>query len=359
MHWFNPIAYLVHREIDRACELACDEAVISNLNNDGKQAYGDTLIAVASEKKLPKTVLSTTMCEEKKVLKERLGAIMKSRKFSRKVIAVSCVLLIAVLCTIVVLGASEDKKSAVDVLYWEYQDEAAVVRPKSIIKQIDLDSKNCLIFYYNANGNIACAYMKKGFGSYSLIRSSAEQTVEGVNPVSAQFSAYDNGARWLVWGILRDESITRALVYDEEAVIIESDGLRLYYALGKGNPAHDDFQYYDNSDNLVWSISSVSEAAIYIWKDRDVNIFSLFMYGQNDYRLETEAAVYDNDMIFNNIDDLNESLEASSADFSHIYVIQMNISDYSKEEMGVIADQIKVSSDNYSLSIGAYADKSK
>jgi hypothetical protein len=150
-----------------------------------------------------------------------------------------------------------------------------------------------------------------------------------------------------------------ALVYDEEAVIIESDGLRLYYALGKGNPAHDDFQYYDNSDNLVWSISSVSEAAIYIWKDRDVNIFSLFMYGQNDYRLETEAAVYDNDMIFNNIDDLNESLEASSADFSHIYVIQMNISDYSKEEMGVIADQIKVSSDNYSLSIGAYADKSK
>lgn len=359
LHWFNPIAYLVHREIDRACELACDEAVISNLNNDGKQAYGDTLIAVASEKKLPKTVLSTTMCEEKKVLKERLGAIMKSRKFSRKVIAVSCVLLIAVLCTIVVLGASEDKKSAVDVLSWEYQDEAAVVRPKSIIKQIDLDSKNCLIFYYNANGNIACAYMKKGFGSYSLIRSSAEQTVEGVNPVSAQFSAYDNGARWLVWGILRDESITRALVYDEEAVIIESDGLRLYYALGKGNPAHDDFQYYDNSDNLVWSISSVSEAAIYIWKDRDVNIFSLFMYGQNDYRLETEAAVYDNDMIFNNIDDLNESLEASSADFSHIYVIQMNISDYSKEEMGVIADQIKVSSDNYSLSIGAYADKSK
>jgi hypothetical protein len=37
----------------------------------------------------------------------------------------------------------------------------------------------------------------------------------------------------------------------------------------------------------------------------------------------------------------------------------MNISDYSKEEMGVIADQIKVNSNNYSLSIGAYADKSK
>jgi beta-lactamase regulating signal transducer with metallopeptidase domain len=61
LHWFNPIAYLVRREIDRVCELACDEAVIKNLNNDGKQAYGDTLIAVASEKKLPKTVLSTCL----------------------------------------------------------------------------------------------------------------------------------------------------------------------------------------------------------------------------------------------------------------------------------------------------------
>jgi hypothetical protein len=60
--------------------------------------------------------------------------------------------------------------------------------------------------------------MERVIGSYSLIRSSAE-TVEGVNPVSVQFSAYDNGARWLVWGVLRDESITRVLVYDEEAAI--------------------------------------------------------------------------------------------------------------------------------------------
>lgn len=28
IHWFNPVVYFVRREIDRACELACDEAVI-------------------------------------------------------------------------------------------------------------------------------------------------------------------------------------------------------------------------------------------------------------------------------------------------------------------------------------------
>lgn len=118
---------------------------------------------------------------------------------------------------------------------------------------------------------------------------------------------------------------------------MENNGLRLYYALGKGNPTHENYQYYDSSDNLVWSISSVSEAAVYIWKNRGVMNCSLFMYGQNEYRLETEAAIYDNDMVFNNMDVLNETLEASDAKFSHIYVIQMNISDYSKEEMEIIA----------------------
>lgn len=123
---------------------------------------------------------------------------MKSKKLTRKVVAFSCVLLVAVLCATVVLSASTNKESAVNVLFRQYQDEADVVRPVSVIKQINFENKDCLIFYYNANGNVACAYMKRSIGNYSLLRSSVEQTVEGVNPVTAQFSAYDNGTRWLV-----------------------------------------------------------------------------------------------------------------------------------------------------------------
>jgi hypothetical protein len=105
LHWFNPIVYLVRREIDRACELACDEAVIMNLDDNGKQNYGDTLIAVVAEHKTPKTVLSTTMGEEKKVLKERLTAIMRNKKRSHITILISAVLLIAVAGTAIALGA--------------------------------------------------------------------------------------------------------------------------------------------------------------------------------------------------------------------------------------------------------------
>jgi len=105
LHWFNPIVWLVRREIDCACELSCDEAVIRNLDTDGKQNYGETLLYVAADSKTPHAVLSTTMCEEKKALKERLGAIMKSKKHTRLAIIVSVVLIIAIGGTAVVLGA--------------------------------------------------------------------------------------------------------------------------------------------------------------------------------------------------------------------------------------------------------------
>lgn len=114
LHWFNPLAWCARREIDRACELACDEAVIRKFDADGKQFYGDTLIAVAVDSKMPRTVLSTTMCERKKSLKERFGAIMEYKKPTRVAIIVSAVLIITAVLTACALGAgSEDNEVGV------------------------------------------------------------------------------------------------------------------------------------------------------------------------------------------------------------------------------------------------------
>ena len=109
VHWYNPIAWFVRRKINRACELACDEAVIRSLDAEGKQNYGDTLIYVATDSKTPHTVLSTTMCEEKKALKERLHSIMKSRKHTRIATAVSVLLIAVAILAACVLGASAER----------------------------------------------------------------------------------------------------------------------------------------------------------------------------------------------------------------------------------------------------------
>ncbi len=94
VHWFNPMVYFIRREINKACELSCDEAVIRSLDSYGKQGYGETLISVVAESRYPAGVVSTTMCEEKKTLKERLVSIMKYRR-QRKILIGISVLLVA------------------------------------------------------------------------------------------------------------------------------------------------------------------------------------------------------------------------------------------------------------------------
>ena len=104
-HWFNPLMYFINKEINHACELACDEAVIKNLNPAEKQAYGDTLISVVAEHKYHFGVLQATMSEEKKSLKERLVAIMNHNNKSKMIIIMSVVLLISVILVALYLGA--------------------------------------------------------------------------------------------------------------------------------------------------------------------------------------------------------------------------------------------------------------
>ena len=77
LHWFNPLVYLMRREITKACEFSCDEAVLSKMGYDNAQDYGETLLdAMAAVGKYKESLAAVTLSENKQLLKERLGAIM-------------------------------------------------------------------------------------------------------------------------------------------------------------------------------------------------------------------------------------------------------------------------------------------
>lgn len=93
LHWFNPLVWLMSREVERTCELACDEAVICMLDGKGRRAYGDTLLHAfragdSYENSFPSVMLSAGA----KQLKERLGVIMKYKKSSKAAIVLSTAL---------------------------------------------------------------------------------------------------------------------------------------------------------------------------------------------------------------------------------------------------------------------------
>lgn len=102
LHWFNPLVYLMSREIARACEFSCDEAVLAKLGEENARDYGETLLdAMAAVGKYRENPGAVTLSENKQLLKERLGAIMN---FRRKPAAVR--LLTGALTLCMILGAA-------------------------------------------------------------------------------------------------------------------------------------------------------------------------------------------------------------------------------------------------------------
>ena len=120
VHWFNPFVYLLEKEVNKSCELSCDEKVISVLDDKAKREYGDTLISFLKSNNLYKSSLaSVTLTEGAEQLKERLGAIMKFRKKSKVITAITAIFTVIVCVCFFVTGAYAAPSVANDMKTWK------------------------------------------------------------------------------------------------------------------------------------------------------------------------------------------------------------------------------------------------
>ncbi len=102
LHWFNPLSHLMSREMTKDCEFSCDEAVLAKMGCDSAQDYGKTLLdAMAAVGKYKESLGAVTLSENKRLLKERLEAIMRFKGRSK-----TARLLAVVLALCVALGAA-------------------------------------------------------------------------------------------------------------------------------------------------------------------------------------------------------------------------------------------------------------
>lgn len=83
IHWFNPLVHMARRELDRACEMSCDESLLRRMDIHDKRSYGETLLSLAAAGSLPRRLVATSFATEKRNLRERLEQIMKYRPMSR------------------------------------------------------------------------------------------------------------------------------------------------------------------------------------------------------------------------------------------------------------------------------------
>lgn len=84
LHWFNPFVHLMSWELTKACEFSCDEAVLLKIGRTNAAAYGKTLLdAMAAIGKYKEPIGAVRLSENKKILKDRLAAIVKFERESK------------------------------------------------------------------------------------------------------------------------------------------------------------------------------------------------------------------------------------------------------------------------------------
>lgn len=83
IHWFNPFVWLMQREINRECEISCDEGVLGRVYNEERFLYGDMLLhSVHVNKGYKKSIITSGLGTGGSRVRERLVCIMNYKKIS-------------------------------------------------------------------------------------------------------------------------------------------------------------------------------------------------------------------------------------------------------------------------------------
>lgn len=116
IHWFNPILYFVKKDINNLCELSCDEQVIKKFDENERVDYGNTLLhSIEISGDYTGEVVYNQLCENGKLIKERLKSIKYFGKKSRLAVSISIILTFTLFISAIVTGAYTKKGSIATV----------------------------------------------------------------------------------------------------------------------------------------------------------------------------------------------------------------------------------------------------
>jgi len=98
VHWFNPAAYAINKQIILLCELSCDERVVRKMDTENRRFYGETLLSMLEYGVMQRNVIGTSsLCNPKRDMKRRLIHLMNEKKTKKSMLALSLVAAIALI----------------------------------------------------------------------------------------------------------------------------------------------------------------------------------------------------------------------------------------------------------------------
>ena len=103
IHWFNPLAYMARRDLDRFCEWACDESVVKSMDARERRRYCGLILHVLWIAADRQAKLYSAFSDHRKYLERRIEMILKNdgskKKKSVRMLAVAMTLAMAFIGT--------------------------------------------------------------------------------------------------------------------------------------------------------------------------------------------------------------------------------------------------------------------
>jgi len=78
IHWFNPLAYMARRDIDRFCELSCDESVVKSMNSQERRRYCELMLNVLWNVADQNVKSFSAFSDKRKQLERRVDMVLKN-----------------------------------------------------------------------------------------------------------------------------------------------------------------------------------------------------------------------------------------------------------------------------------------
>ena len=198
LHWFNPIMYMLNKEISRVCELSCDELVIRHLRTEERVLYGDALM---SSLKTPgscgNTMASLAMGKNAYLVKERLDLLMNYKKKSGIAKCLTILLTIFLLCGFSLTGAyAAGKSTAGTKIQIDINPNSTGAKKLGIEIGGSLDGKTKLYIIYSEKGLRAIGTGKYGLDEDYLLGADIKMSDKEWTPIGTAdhpFTGYFGG----------------------------------------------------------------------------------------------------------------------------------------------------------------------
>jgi beta-lactamase regulating signal transducer with metallopeptidase domain len=378
VHWFNPLVYVARRELDRACELSCDEAVIRSFDESGIKDYGNTLLSVAAESHIPRAVVSTTMVESKQALKERLGAIMKSKKRGVAAVCVSVVLVVVLAACAVALGAGSGFDGN-NYNFSGFSFNGFTLGGDSTLLDLSDRSK---IAPLGVENSYAYNYDKIRFDTDDSGRITRFYITVHTDDVTMSV-AFANGSSGIGYsvtgGTATIEQIEQSLGGTGKKGWQDREQKLRYEEYTDAHGITVRFVYTDDEHGLIWVIAdgwsaefgdaspspAIFAATVYVWGEGErptpntevIPATPYFRYAvYSGTPILTESDVYGSSEVFISTSDVTSALAKilDSSQYFTIRFLQMNETDISKEEMSAIAESATRPFSDFNYAVGVF-----